>query len=75
VVENTSDGMDMYNLVLRKFKQIHYKQEQDRFFPVYDSETLGNSKVGYKKICCLQVNFTYDIFLRRYWKELCHIEV
>jgi len=51
VVENTSDGMDMYNLVLRKFKQIHYKQEQDRFFPVYDSETLGNSKVGYKKIC------------------------
>ncbi|XP_066913096.1 uncharacterized protein [Clytia hemisphaerica] len=43
-VENQSDGMDMYNLVIRKFKQHHFIQEQNRLFPIYDSETLENSK-------------------------------
>eukprot|EP00794_Sanderia_malayensis_P005905 gene5905-6590_t len=40
-VQNRSDEMDMLHFVLRKFKDAHYKQEQMRQFPVYDSTKDG----------------------------------
>ena len=56
-MENLSDSMDMYNLVLRKFKQLHYQQEQDRHFLIYDLETLENSKV-HKIVSSVKIFFS-----------------
>lgn len=44
-MENPSDEMDLFNLVLRKFKKLHYKQEQNRDFPTYEFEVTESSKV------------------------------
>lgn len=44
-VENHSDEMDLFNLVLRKFKKIHYKQEQNRDFKTYEFEITESAKV------------------------------
>ena len=39
--------MDMFNLVFNKFKEVHFRQEQNRIYPVYGMiEENGNSQVS-----------------------------
>lgn len=52
----SSDQMDIFNLVFEKFKKEHYRQEQERLFPVYGlsdeketSQESTSNPVMYKK--------------------------
>ena len=38
-IKSPSDETDLYNLVLHRFKDIHFTQEERRHYPVYDTVT------------------------------------
>ena len=44
-IKSPSDETDLYNLVLHRFKDIHFTQEERRHYPVYDTviEVVGST--------------------------------
>eukprot|EP00112_Aurelia_sp_Birch-Aquarium-sp1_P024919 Seg806.12 transcript_id=Seg806.12/GoldUCD/mRNA.D3Y31 product="putative protein C6orf183" protein_id=Seg806.12/GoldUCD/D3Y31 len=77
-LKNRSDEMDMLHLVLKKFKNVYYEQEQMRHFPTYDTLTDSSdaklsdqSKITTFKKSCDWLDFVQIRFLNYYFIILC----